>query len=256
MWATNLKVVLVVVGTLALYTWVANAIPQLESEVPQELSFTGEVSEAELIAAGEELYNGAGGCTACHGTGTRAPNLVTDHAGEGVIGQRCGAREPGVDCKTYLHESLVNPTAFVVDGFTPMVFQARSYSPAQLWAMVAFMESQGGVVTVTAADVQSAESAAAAAGPAVVSTDPVTILRDNLCLGCHTLAGEGVALGPAFDGMGGRVDAEHIRRGIVEPNADAAEGYAQFMGVMPPSFGQSLTAEQLDAIVTYLSELR
>ena len=59
-----------------------------------------------LVAAGERVYNGAGGCTACHGLGTRAPNLLTDHAGQGAIGARCGTREPGKDCKAYLHESL------------------------------------------------------------------------------------------------------------------------------------------------------
>ena len=31
---TNLKILAVVIGTLATYTWLANAIPQLESVVP------------------------------------------------------------------------------------------------------------------------------------------------------------------------------------------------------------------------------
>jgi hypothetical protein len=76
-WQTNLKVLLVVVGTVTLYTLVANGIPQVESEVPEQLTFTGEVTADELVQAGEELYQGAGGCVACHGLGTRAPNLLT-----------------------------------------------------------------------------------------------------------------------------------------------------------------------------------
>ena len=55
----NLKILSVVVITLGLYTWVSNAIPQVRSEVPQELTFTGEVSEAQLIAAGGDLFAGA-----------------------------------------------------------------------------------------------------------------------------------------------------------------------------------------------------
>jgi hypothetical protein len=51
---TNLKVLGVVLGTLAVYTWVANSIPQLESVVPEELSFGADVTEAELVAAGME----------------------------------------------------------------------------------------------------------------------------------------------------------------------------------------------------------
>ena len=81
---TNLKVVALVIGLLAFYTLLANAIPQVQSEVPQELSFTGSVSAEELVAAGDQLYQGAGGCTACHGLGTRAPNLLADEAGTGL----------------------------------------------------------------------------------------------------------------------------------------------------------------------------
>ena len=56
----NIKIVGVVLGTLALYTGVANSIPQLESVVPQELSFGSDVSTAELVSAGEDLFVGAG----------------------------------------------------------------------------------------------------------------------------------------------------------------------------------------------------
>ena len=136
---TNLKVLGVVLGTLAVYTWVANSIPQLESVVPEELSFSADVTEAELVAAGQELFNGGAGCLVCHGLPTRAPNLLTDHGGEGTIGQRCATRVPGADCKTYLYESLTNPTAYVLEGFDPMVFLARVFSGAQIWALVAFL---------------------------------------------------------------------------------------------------------------------
>ena len=104
---TNLKVLGVVLGTLGVYTWVANSIPQLESVVPEELSFSADVTEAELVAAGQELFNGGGGCLVCHGLPTRAPNLLTDHGGEGTIGQRCATRIPGADCKAYIYESLI-----------------------------------------------------------------------------------------------------------------------------------------------------
>jgi len=159
---TNLKVLGVVLGTLAVYTWVANSIPQLESVVPEELSFGADVTEAELVAAGQELFNGGGGCLVCHGLPTRAPNLLTDQGGEGTIGQRCATRVPGEDCKTYIYESLTEPTAYVLDGFDPMVFQARVFSGAQIWALVAFLQDQGGTVTVTGADVAAAAEADAA----------------------------------------------------------------------------------------------
>ncbi|PYO84860.1 MAG: hypothetical protein DMD65_02170, partial [Gemmatimonadetes bacterium] len=106
MWVTNAKVVAIVLGTLALYTLIANKIPQVQSEVPQTLTLGANVTSEQLVAAGEKVFNGIGGCTTCHGLGTRAPNLLTDEQGTGPIGARCGKREAGKSCKQYLYESL------------------------------------------------------------------------------------------------------------------------------------------------------
>src|SRR5206468_7255629 len=105
MWATNLRIIGVVLGTLALYTLIANKIPQVQSEVPRALSLGANVTPEQLVSAGDQLYHGAGGCTACHGLGTRAPNLLTDEKGQGPIGARCGKREAGKDCRSEEHTS-------------------------------------------------------------------------------------------------------------------------------------------------------
>ncbi|MGH7461683.1 MAG: c-type cytochrome, partial [Longimicrobiales bacterium] len=157
MWATNLKILGIVLGTLAVYTLLANSIPQIQSEVPQELSFGANVTPEQMVTAGEQLYNGAGNCTSCHGLGTRAPNLLTDDRGSGTIGSRCSNRVPGSDCKTYLHDALVAPGKFVVAGFQPIMPDiSKTLSPAQVWSLVAFLQSNGGEVTVTGQDVASA----------------------------------------------------------------------------------------------------
>ena len=111
------------VGTArVLYHAWRNIIPQVQSEVPQKLCASARTRRPkQLVAAGEKLYNGAGGCTACHGLGTRAPNLLTDQQGTGAIGARCGKREAGKDCKAYLYEALDQPGAFVVPGFQPIM---------------------------------------------------------------------------------------------------------------------------------------
>jgi len=260
MWATNLKILGVVLGTVAVYTLLANAIPQVQSEVPEELSFTGDVSPEQLIEAGEELFNGAGGCTACHGLGTRAPNLLTAQGSAGPIGARCAQRVAGEDCKAYLHRSLVEPGAYVVEGFQPIMPDAsRTMSDAQIWSLVAFLESQGGEVTVTAADLQAADAggeAGVAAGPAggpSATTDPVELIRELQCVACHKLGAEGQEVGPPFDGIGSRLSSEEIRAAILDPAATIAPGYEQFAGVMPPNFGSRLTAAQLEAIVDFLA---
>ncbi|MEN8375182.1 MAG: c-type cytochrome [Gemmatimonadota bacterium] len=266
---TNLKILAVILGTVTLYTVLASAIPQIESEVPQELTLGADFSAEELVAAGEDLYQGAGGCVACHGLGTRAPNLLTDHAGTGLIGARCAARETGKDCKTYLHEALVQPLAYVVEGFGPiMPDMSRTLSDAQIWALVAYLESLGGTVDVTADDVgagadpageaaDAPNGAAAAAGGGAIaggSTDATEIWAAAGCGACHQLGGEGGAVGPALDGLGATRDRAYIRRAILDPAADLAPGFEALGGMMPAAFGQSLSAAQLEALVDLLAE--
>jgi mono/diheme cytochrome c family protein len=257
---TNLKVGAVALVVIGFYTMVAHVIPQLESEVPEALDLGANVTPEALVEAGERLYAGAGGCTACHGLGTRAPNLLTDHAGEGAIGARCAARVPGEDCKTYILHSMIEPGAYVVEGFENiMPDMRRQLTEAQIWSLVAFLQSLGGEVTVTAADLprDGDDEAGAGAAPARSTTmDARQLLQENACLGCHQLDGQGPPIGPPFDGMGARTSTDRIRRGILDPAAEVAEGYEQFAGTMPPTFGQQLSAAQLEAIVQFLAERR
>ncbi len=264
---TNLSILAVVIGCLGVFTWVANAIPQIQSDVPEDLVFGDDVSPEELVAAGETLYNGAGGCTACHGLGERAPNLLTDHEGTGLIGVRCVNRVAGQDCKQYLHTSLVDPPAYLVEGFAPIMIDAsRTLSPAQIWALVAYLESLGGEVTVTGADIGDGGDAAPAAAGVVAAApaasvlgptgdlDPEALLTQHTCSTCHTLTGPS-PLGPSFEGMGTRLTADEIRTSILDPTASAAEGFEAMLGLMPPIFG-NIPAAQFEAIVQFLASQR
>jgi mono/diheme cytochrome c family protein len=260
MWGTNLRIIGVVLGTLALYTLIANKIPQVQSEVPKALSLGANVTPEQLVSAGDQLYHGAGGCTACHGLGTRAPNLLTDEKGQGPIGARCGKREAGKDCKAYIYESLTSPKAYVVQGYEPIMPEmGRILSPQQLWALVAFLESNGGTVDVTGSDIPPATtsttstSATPSAGIAGGSTDPLTIIRGAGCTGCHKINGEGGAIGPDLTHVGARLPANLIRESILLPDAKTAKGYEKFKGVMPKTFGHQLTGEQLEALVQFLA---
>jgi mono/diheme cytochrome c family protein len=255
-WRTNLKVLAVALLVIGFYTGVAHIIPQLQSEVPEELNLGAGVTTEALVAAGERVYLGAGGCTACHGLGTRAPNLLTDHGGEGAIGSRCGAG--GKDCKTYLFESLTNPGAFLVAGFENIMPDLRrQISEDQIWAVIAYLQSFGGEVTVTAADLPKAAGPAGPTAPAPTATaDPRVLIVEKGCVGCHVLEGTGGPVGPPFDGMGRRLTADRIRRAILDPAADTAKGFEKLAGSMPATFGQQLSAAQLEVLVTFLSSLR
>ena len=261
MWATNAKIVGIVLGTLALYTLIANKIPQVQSEVPQTLTLGANVTPEQLVAAGEKVFNGIGGCTTCHGLGTRAPNLLTDEKGQGSIGARCGKREPGKSCKQYLYESLDQPGAYVVEGYQPiMPVMTKQLSPEQVWAVIAFLESQGGTVDVTATDIPAASAAPAAStapsGSAAFaggSTDPKAIIQAAGCLVCHKLDGQGQVIAPDLTHVGSRRDAESIRKKILDPASSVAKGYEKLAGIMPKSFGTMMNAAQLEALVQYLA---
>lgn len=262
MWRTNLKVGLVVVGTLAIYTAVANMIPQVESAVPEEINLGADATPEQLVAAGEQVYGGSGGCTACHGLGTRAPDLI------GVAGSVCAERVPDQTCKEYLHESLVDPTAYVVEGFQPiMPDMSRTLSGTEIWSLVAYLESQGGEVTVTAADLEAAgdaggataegpaaaaASGASGAGAAAGATDPAALMQSLGCSACHAAEEGAAGVGPSVPAMAG-LEPDYIRRSILAPAADTAAGFEAMAGTMPATFGDQLTAAQLESLVDYLA---
>jgi mono/diheme cytochrome c family protein len=262
MWSINLRIFGVVLGTLALYTLIANKIPQVQSEVPRALSLGANVTPEQLASAGDQLYHGAGGCTACHGLGTRAPNLLTDEKGQGPIGARCDKRVSGKACKAYLFESLTTPGAFVVSGYEPIMPDvSRTLSPQQIWALIAYLESQGGTVDVSATDIPAAApspgggGAVPAAGPGIAngSTDPMAIIRGAGCLGCHKVGSEGGPVGPDLTRIGARLSSAQLREAVLEPDAKIAKGYEKFAGVMPKNFGTQLTAAQFESLIRFLA---
>jgi mono/diheme cytochrome c family protein len=74
------------------------------------------------------------------------------------------------------------------------------------------------------------------------------------CGSCHTLSKAGTTgtTGPNLDEVLPDMSEDEIRQAIVDPDADVAEGFSP--GLMP-RYGESLSDEQVDALVTYLSEV-
>jgi cytochrome c551/c552 len=164
-------------------------------------------------------------------------------------------------CKAYIYESLTKPQAYIVAGFDPiMPDMTKQLSNDQIWAAVAFLESQGGEVDVTADDIKSTAPATPAAGtpapagPALTATlDPVALYNEKGCVGCHQLDGKGGTIGPSWDHVGSRRSAASIRKKILNPASDTTKGYEKYAGMMPKTFGQMLSAAQLEALVTFLA---
>jgi mono/diheme cytochrome c family protein len=74
------------------------------------------------------------------------------------------------------------------------------------------------------------------------------------CGGCHTLAQAGTTgtTGPNLDTALKGMSATEISQSISDPNAKITPGYPA--NVMPQNFGQTLTPDQLSALVAYLQQ--
>jgi cytochrome c oxidase subunit 2 len=93
------------------------------------------------------------------------------------------------------------------------------------------------------------KKAAAASGSAQGKT-----LFTQQCGSCHTLADAGTKgeVGPDLDKVLAGKSADFIRKSIVNPNAEIAPGYKA--NVMPGTFGDLLSDQQLQSLVDYLTK--
>jgi cytochrome c oxidase subunit 2 len=102
--------------------------------------------------------------------------------------------------------------------------------------------------------------AAGAAGGGGAKPDGKKLFTDGngtatACGGCHTLADAGTngTTGPDLDKVLKGKDAAFIRQSILKPDAVIAPGYQA--GIMPKNYGDTLSPDELDALVTYLSKV-
>jgi len=75
------------------------------------------------------------------------------------------------------------------------------------------------------------------------------------CAACHTLAdaASSATTGPDLDKNLAGKDAAYIKTSIVQPGAKIAPGFQD--GIMPKDYGTTLSADELDALVTYLGQV-
>jgi len=86
------------------------------------------------------------------------------------------------------------------------------------------------------------------------SADGEELFNSNGCGGCHILsaAGSSGQIGPNLDTDLKGQDAAMIKESIVDPNKVIARGYGA--NIMPTNFANTLTPEEVDALVKYLQE--
>jgi cytochrome c2 len=262
----GLKVGVFAVVVMGGYSWFANSIPQIESKPPQELSLEGgNVTPAQLVKAGEEIYHGKGTCEICHRIGqkgTRAPDLAG-------VGARAAKTKPGMSAKAYLLESLIQPQAYVVEGYPP-IMPAVDKPPialnrSEVWALIAFLESQGGTVDVTLNDIPATVGAAAAGGATAAAEvkipgDPkageLVFQGKGTCIACHKAGKIGASpVGPDLSQIAKIQTPEYFMKKILDPKGSGTvAGFPP--GLMPQDLGTRLAAKEYVDLVAFLLTLK
>ncbi len=87
-----------------------------------------------------------------------------------------------------------------------------------------------------------------------LAADGQQLFDEQGCSGCHTFeaAGATETVGPNLDEVLANRSPEEIETSIVDPDSELSPGFSQ--GIMPDNFGDALSPEELDTLVTYLSE--
>src|SRR6266849_5894878 len=149
---TFLKVFAFNVAVIAFFLYVGNSIPQLGQPPPKDLVLAADAPAEDFVKAGQEIFYGKGTCALCHEIGKKGERCP-DLAG---VGARAETRikEEGYHGKAtsgaeYIVESVMDPTVYVVEGYQPsMPPVGRQLNDLELVAVVSFLQSQGGEVTV------------------------------------------------------------------------------------------------------------
>lgn len=152
---------LIIIGVYTLYS--VKIIPPITPEEPPREEVTDEPKTVEeLVALGEQVYNGKGACALCHSpVAQRAPLLENSAVVAADRIKEKGYKGKAIDAEGYLFESLSEPSAYVVPGFglagtkdtvSPMpAVQASAIglSEIEIKAVVAYLQHLSGVeVTV------------------------------------------------------------------------------------------------------------
>lgn len=275
--STFVKVMGFAAFSTLLFTGYANILPQVQSDPPveEEISTDG-LDMTGMIAYGERLFMGKGTCTLCHNDMGRAPdtlvmNLSATFAERLVDPRNTGPSAGGTGPEAvamYIRESMQDPSAYVVAGFgkkgtndTESPMPVVDAAPIELTefemdAVTAFLQDLAGMeptVSLPSAEDAVIEEAPVEVASAEPETDPLVILDNVYCAGCHDLEGSEADVGPNLDDIGTRMTQGEIIEAILYPNAIIADGYEA--DYMPTDFGEQMHTMELMVLVDYLINL-
>jgi len=260
------KVMIFCVSLILVFTLVANILPQVEGQAPEEKKIDlNALTMDSYIAMGEEIFAGKGGCTVCHNNMGRAPDIMALDMSSTVEERLADSNYKGdaKDSQVYLYESMVDPSIYVVAGFGKKGAEHESPMPVinkpptdlsevEMNAVIAFLQTKdGGESTVelpTGVSAPVKEEKTQAPQAAATAEEA---LKKFTCTACHAIFDSPAAVGPKLSDVGDRLDAAKIRESILNPAAVIAAG---FPPIMPPNLADKMMVTELEMIVSYLAQ--
>jgi len=101
-------------------------------------------NNAAQLEIGRQIYNTGGAssvpCVTCH---TLDGSTLVGPSFKGLK-DRAGSRVPGMSAEDYIRQSIVDPSAFIVDGFQNQMYKeyAKTLTDEQINGLVAFLMAQ------------------------------------------------------------------------------------------------------------------
>src|SRR5215204_2813982 len=176
-----------ILASTAFYTYVGQMVPQKMVLPPEETVLNTEMTTAEMVTVGRQIFEGKGLCVTCHTLGKSGALRFPDLAG---VATRAKTRVPGFSDIDYLAQAMYEPNVFIVPGFNPGMPEINKppigLTDQEILCVIAYLQSLGGTPTVT---LQTSHryrgGAAAAAEPAPSSgvspggTQPEATLKEE-----------------------------------------------------------------------------
>lgn len=275
MWFPVMKLVSFSLGVILFYSFIGGLMPESTSAggAVTELDWDDPDAVAEI---GEVIFNTKGQCSACHTLDSSAPQGrcpdLTD------IGLNAANREPGVDAKTYLIESLYEPSKYLVPGYgkiMPEIWKNPiGLSRLEIAAVIAFLQNQGGEIDpepfpepIDRADIGTAAEAL----PPLLTGDPEMgekVFVDQACISCHVISGLEnpnagdtnedfeVVTAPELSEIAAFNEVRYIEESILLPHEEIVSGYgAVTVNANGGTYQGTLVSQDTDKIVVRTKEV-
>ncbi|HED12626.1 MAG TPA: c-type cytochrome [Gammaproteobacteria bacterium] len=251
------------------FTLVANLLPQVEGDAPKATKVDlSSLTPEKYAAIGDTIFHGKGTCTLCHNERGRAPNIAVLNLADETKKALADANYQGnaTDIESYIHESMLKPSAYVVPGFgkkgapnvSPMPTISKppiALSAIEINAVIAYLQAKdGNDITVPLPSADAAPAVADNSGgsgdaPAIAATAEEALNKYG-CTACHTILDSEADTGPNLKKVGPTLSEEFIRKSIIYPNADITKGYEA--DIMPDDFAEQMNVKELEMIVKFI----